>query len=55
MKIRENYIIAQSLTEVCRWLNKTDVEITAMIPIKGVYNEDCVRIEYVYKKNEEEE
>jgi hypothetical protein len=48
------YVIVTSMSELCRWLQKDDIEIMGMKPVKGVDGEDCVFIDYVHKYEEEE-
>lgn len=45
-------IIVTSAAEVCRWFNKTNVVIVGMKTVKGIANEDVVKISYVHKIEE---
>ena len=47
------YVIVASMNELCRWLQKNDIEIMGMRPVKGVDGEDCISIEYVHKHEKE--
>lgn len=47
------YVIVTSMSELCRWLQKDDIEILEIRPVKGVDGEDCVFIDYVHKHEEE--
>lgn len=47
------YTIATSMNEICRLLQKDDIEITGMRPVKGVDGENCVSIEYIHEHEEE--
>ena len=44
------YVIITSLTELCRWLRKEDIEVTGIYPIKGISDEDIIRLEYLHKE-----
>lgn len=44
------YAVVKSMDELCRWMQKNDIEIVEMRPGKV---EDCVIIDYVYKQQEE--
>ena len=51
--------IITNMTDLCRWLNNetfvqknNDVEIVGMKPIKGVADEDIVKLEWRYRKEE---
>lgn len=46
------YIIITTMSELCRWLQKEDVVIIGMYPIKGIAGEDIVKIEYRILMNE---
>ncbi len=46
------YVIVTSMSELCRWLQKDNIEIIGMRPVKGVDGEDCVSIDYVHKHEE---
>lgn len=46
------YVIVTSMSELCRWLQKDDIEIVGMRPVKGVDGEYCVSIDYVHKHEE---
>ena len=43
-----NCVIITSMSELCRWLHKTDIKIIEIIPTKGVANEDVVKLKYVH-------
>lgn len=45
-------IIVTSIKDLCCWLQKENIQIVNLIPIKGVANEDIIRIEYCYKNEE---
>lgn len=52
--------IITNMTDLCRWLNNEtfvqknhDVEIVDMKPIKGIANEDCIKLEWRYCKEED--
>lgn len=44
------YVIVNSINELCKWLQKDNIEIFGMRPVKG---EDRVIIDYIYKDEEE--
>lgn len=46
------FIIVTSMRELCRWLQKEDIEIIGIYPIKGIAHEDIVKIEYRILRNE---
>lgn len=43
------YAIVTSINELCAWLQNDGIEITAMIPVKGVDGENCISIDYIHK------
>lgn len=47
-----HYVFVTSMTELCRWLRKDNVEIVDIQPRKGVCDEDIVKI-YFKRKQEE--
>ena len=46
-------IIITNLVDLCRFMRKDHIEIVKMIPIKGITNEDIMKVEYRYRKEEE--
>ena len=47
-------IIITSMEGLCNFMRKDNIEILNIIPTKGIDNEDVVKVEYRYKKAEEE-
>ena len=43
-----NYVIISSMSELCRFLHKTDIEIIEIIPEKSIANEDVVKVTYFH-------
>ena len=43
-----NYVIITSVSELCRWLHKTDIKIIELAPTKGIANEDVVKLKYFH-------
>ena len=43
-----NYAIITSVSELCRWLHKTDIKIIEIIPTKGIADEDAAKLRYFY-------
>ena len=43
-----NYVIISSVSELCRFLHKTDIEIIEIVPEKGIANEDVVKVTYFH-------
>ena len=41
-------VIVTSMSELCRWLHRTDVKIIEIVPSKGIANEDIVHIKYFH-------
>lgn len=52
MKHYNNTIIITSMTELCRWMQKDNIEIVKMTPVKGIANEDVMKVEYKYRAKE---
>ena len=47
-----NSIIVTNVSDVCKWLRKDNVRIVDMIPVKGIANEDVLRIVYCHRGKE---
>ena len=43
-----SYVIITSISELCRWLHKTDIKIIEIVPTKGIANEDVVKLKYFH-------
>lgn len=50
MKDTNQTIIITTMKELCRFMQKDNIEIVGMKPIKGIANEDIMKVEYRYKK-----
>ena len=43
-----SYVIISSMSELCRFLHKTDIEVIEIEAIKGIANEDVVKVTYFH-------
>lgn len=50
MKNEIRHIILTSMTDLCRYMQKDDIVIVSMKPIKGIADEDIMKVGYIYKK-----
>lgn len=45
-------IIITNMTDLCRFMQKENIEIVSMKPTKGIADEDIMKVEYRYRKEE---
>lgn len=50
---KDQTIIITSMTSLCKFMQKTNIEIVKMEPIKGIYDEDIMKVTYHYAEGEE--
>ena len=46
-------IIITNMADLCRFMQKVNIQVVKMIPIKGIANEDIMKVEYRYRREED--
>lgn len=49
----DNYLIFTNMTDLCGFMQKPQYVIVKMEPIKGIANEDIMKVTYRYTEKEE--
>ena len=43
-----SYVIVSSMSDLCKWLHNTNIEIIEIVPERSIANEDVVKITYFH-------
>ena len=52
MKTTNQTIIITNMTDLCRFMQKDNIIVVGMKPIKGIADEDIMKVEYRYAREE---
>ena len=47
-----SYVIVSSMSDLCKWLHNTNIEIIEIVPERSIANEDVVKITYFHLEDQ---